>query len=179
VNSTASGLFINQMLNNSADRTLAGPPAIDWPGNFSGYLPPVSGDFDGDGHADIVSSPPGRDGTYVGFGPDFDPVEAPALGFADGPQSLLVGDVDGDGTSDLITYRTDGESSEVQVSFGRDGEGPVLDPAPDQAHPADVASWEAYELLTGDFDGDGQTDLVWNARGVDNQSFVALAQPLF
>ncbi|MEO0605136.1 MAG: VCBS repeat-containing protein, partial [Myxococcota bacterium] len=146
---------------------------------YGGYRPPVTGDFDADGYADIVVSPGDRDGTYLGFGPAFERVWAPDVGFDEGPQGLLVGDIDGDGTSDLIATRADSSTSRVQVSFGRTGDGPVLDPAPEQVHPAEVASWEAYELLTGDFDGDGQTDLVWNARGVDNQIFVALAQPLF
>lgn len=75
----------------------------------------------------------------------------------------LTGDVNGDGREDLIWNRvTDGTHNYTFVGLaGADGafvQGPLND------FPGD---WRVYRIYTGDFDGDGLTDLLWNSKCQD------------
>ncbi len=90
----------------------------------------------------------------------------------------LTGDVDGDGRTDIIWHAEWDRAASVVVAFSRGSDNDhSLDRAADpQLNPWSVPSWEAFEdVLTGDFDGDGRTDLVWNQTAATNRISLALA----
>ncbi|MFG3157593.1 VCBS repeat-containing protein [Streptomyces sp. NPDC048219] len=137
----------------------------------------VGGDFDGDGHADLVFGlgsdkgllvgPFGRDGAPAGTGR----VPAPRRPAPDVENAvygdLLAGDLDGDGADDLVSFHAADPDPEAPwgeqrrpVSYlhgGRDG----------FTQPEDTRLPDAGEGAVGDVDGDGCDDLVLSPRGGD------------
>ncbi|GAA1163157.1 FG-GAP-like repeat-containing protein [Streptomyces hebeiensis] len=136
----------------------------------------VAGDFDGDGHADLVfglgsgkgllKGPFERDGTPAATAP----VPAPRRPAKDVDTAnyaeLVAGDLDGDGADDLVAFH-DGSLPEAAwseqhwpVSYLRGG--------PDGfTQPDDVGLPDAATGAAGDVDGDGIADLVLGPRGGD------------
>jgi hypothetical protein len=106
------------------------------------------GDFDGDGHLDIVVASDSYDVELLkgdGAG-DFDREEGEGLG----ENLLLAGDVDGDGDLDVVTFSN--WANEVVSYVNRDG---------DLAQAATAGlSTDANEVAAADLDGDGVLDLV-------------------
>ncbi|MFE0418782.1 FG-GAP-like repeat-containing protein [Streptomyces tendae] len=137
----------------------------------------AGGDFDGDGHPDLVfglgsdqgllKGPFGRDGAPAGTGR----VPAPRRPAPDVQNAnyddLVAGDLDGDGTDDLVSIHDADTGPELPwrdrtqpVSYlrgGRDG----------FTQPADTRLPDAGEGAIGDVDGDGVDDLVLSPRGGD------------
>ncbi|KOX24247.1 hypothetical protein [Nocardiopsis sp. NRRL B-16309] len=150
----------------TAPTALAAPSDDEW---LDSFLPPVAGDFDGDGAADLVvvqESVTEADGSLlrVLYGP-FDRDGAPARtgrrpldGWVGAlvPEPLLV---NGGPTRLLIRWGDDGE--QPRNSLLRTGAG-------------DPAAWEESELRAGalaafaDLDGDGGTDLALADNGSRN-----------
>ncbi|MFG3250694.1 FG-GAP-like repeat-containing protein [Streptomyces sp. NPDC048187] len=137
----------------------------------------AAGDFDGDGHPDLVfglgsdkgllKGPFGRDGTPAGTGRVPAPRRpAPDVGDAH-YGDLVAGDLDGDGIDDLVSFHAADPDPEAPwaelnrpVSYlrgGRDG----------FTQPAGVRLPDAGEGAIGDVDGDGCGDLVLSPRGGD------------
>ncbi|MGQ4371051.1 VCBS repeat-containing protein [Streptomyces violaceoruber] len=137
----------------------------------------AGGDFDGDGHPDLVfglgsdkgllKGPFGRDGTPAGTGRVAAPRRpAPDVESAN-YDDLVAGDLDGDGVDDLVSIHDADTGGEVPwrdrsqpVSYlrgGRDG----------FTQPGDVRLPDAGEGAIGDVDGDGVDDLVLSPRGGD------------
>ncbi len=78
---------------------------------------PLSGDFDGDGRADIITLTLGSTGdVYVALstGTAFGPGQKWHENFGFGTETPAVGDVDGDGRADVVTY-TGGSTADVFV----------------------------------------------------------------
>jgi hypothetical protein len=142
--STGAGIWIN-----------------DFGGPFAGFM--LTGDFDGDGRTDIagwnedvkgwdvrLSSGSGFDKDGGGFW--IEGFGGPSAGF------MLTGDFDGDGRTDIAGWNEDVKGWDVRLSsgsgFDKDGGGFWIEGF---GYPF------AGHMLTGDFDGDGKTDIAgWN-----------------
>lgn len=113
----------------------------------------AAGDFDGDGHLDLVINGSGLDlllatGTG-GFAP---PAAVPGVTY---PGSLAVGDLNGDGKPDVVAAGQAYGAGEALVFLGNGKGG--LGTARHIAMGLDI--WP-YALALADFDGDGRLDLV-------------------
>ncbi len=135
--------------------------------NYSTYQRTATGDFNGDGRADLLLAP-------IGFG-----VAQTFIWLADGAggftavalESLAAderivgaGDVDGDGKADLLLSTDYGEKLGYWIMSG----GTVLRKATGLAIPADRPALVA----TGDFNGDHRVDLLW--KPASSRSLVML-----
>jgi hypothetical protein len=156
---------------------LRGGTAVDGASSGSSYETPLaSGDFDGDGHADLALSPGSDKGLLKGpFDRDGNPDgtdEVPDPELPDDPtdslrvSDLVSGDIDGDGSTDLVTFHTDddGESDWSELAWrgnyyrgGKDGFA--------KADSSRVPDGET--AVVGDVDNDGHGDLVVSPRGDD------------
>src|SRR5206468_498306 len=123
------------------------------------------GDLNGDGVADIAAPDALNNqvsvllGTGSGsFGPAANfPVEANAA-----PQSVAVGDLNGDGNPDIVTANTNTQDLSVLLGTGSGSCGPPTNLGPTHGLPLAVA--------VGDFNGDGKPDLAGTNVGTNDVS---------
>ena len=164
----ASGLRVHAALgkgNGKFAPAMAGAPAR---GDFGGKRTALSGDFDGDGVADIAWARHGASGLRVDAalgqgGGKFAPAVASAPGRGDfgGRRRALSGDFDGDGIADIVWARHGASGLRVDAALGR-GEGkfgPAVSSVPGRE---DFGGRRA--VVAGDFNGDGASDLAWVQR---------------
>ncbi|MBA0052128.1 VCBS repeat-containing protein [Streptomyces sp. AJS327] len=120
------------------------------------------GDFDGDGHADLVTRVGGRDGLLRGpFTRDGEPAargEVPAPKVPEGADldKTAVGDMNGDGSDDLLTvhaWETPDLAGGKTTSYLAGGEKGFREPRRDPVPGIDNG-------VLGDVDNDGYADLV-------------------
>jgi len=143
-----------------ADQVDALPMTATWESAERSYATGLGwGDFDDDGHRDLVVASgndmePGR--VSVHRGPDLDPTPASSGGVAYHGH-LAVGDVDHDGYDDVVVARylgVDGFGSPGGVDWYRGGpEGLAKDPA------WSADGFHTFAVALGDPDGDGDLDL--------------------
>jgi hypothetical protein len=89
------------------------------------------------------------------------------------PVTTHVADVDGDGNADLVWNHL-GTTNETAIAFAS-GDGTFVSPMAVQHPETAPEGWGKYTLVTGDPNGDGQTDLIWNYDGDRNRTYVALS----
>lgn len=154
------------LVDNSADQTLVLTSDGDtdtgfgdletWSGTAYGDAKVVRGDFSGDGRSDLALVETDRVRVARSDGSGFEqPVDwgGPAL-----PDQFRVtaGDFDGDGRTDLA-YVTGGQSRiEIDVALS---DGSSFDPTTQWAA-EDGWTWANMKVGAGDFDGDGDADLI-------------------
>lgn len=126
-------------------------------------------DVDGDGHADILIT---EDDALVwhtslaeqGFGPAqrvaqaLDEENGPRLVFADGTQSIYLGDLSGDGLTDLVRIRNGEICYWPNLGYGRFGAKVTMDNAPHFDYP-DLFDHKFIRLA--DIDGSGTNDIIY------------------
>ncbi|MFH8239509.1 integrin alpha [Streptomyces sp. NPDC018321] len=136
----------------------------------------VAGDFDGDGHADLVFGLGSEKGLLKGpFARDGSPAETAAVPAPRRPsgdvddanyRDLVAGDLNGDGADELVTFHEawfpDASWTETPWPVG------YFEGGPDGlTQPAGVDLPDAATAAVGDVDGDGYGDLVLSPRGGD------------
>ncbi|CAL9660494.1 DUF2961 domain-containing protein [Streptomyces sp. enrichment culture] len=146
---------------------------VRWHEHFAaGTEIPLTGDFDGDGRADVVTFTRGpaadvyvalSDGSrFTGDGVKWHDT------FAVGAEIPAVGDFDGDGRDDIATF-TRGDTADVYVSLST---GSSFAPS---------RKWHDHFAVgtelpaVGDFDGDGRDDIATFTRGDTADVYVSLS----
>lgn len=105
---------------------------------------------------------------------DFAPLQQVSVPLSPGYRTSW-GDVDGDGFPDMIFSYLSGSTNEVAVALG-DANGNFAIQAAEAATVTPAEGWSLYEYSTvGDFDGDGDDDLVFNRLDDENSFYVALS----
>ncbi len=85
------------------------------------------------------------------------------------------GDVNGDNFQDMIFNYTSGATNEISVALG-DATGSFAVEPKEDATLSPPEGWSLYDdLVVGDYDGDGNDDLVWNRLDDENTIYVALS----
>ncbi|WP_434420120.1 FG-GAP-like repeat-containing protein [Nannocystis pusilla] len=132
------------------------------------YLP-VAGDFDGDGRTDILwyGGPELPEAVWYGRPSTNVPFDRVTTNNVAGWYLPFAGDFNGDGRDDIFWYAP-GEAADslwngtATRSFSHS--------TPKRP---DGTAWNViggFEAVPGDFDGDGDTDIVWYGPGGDNDS---------
>ncbi|PGH46857.1 VCBS repeat-containing protein [Streptomyces sp. Ru87] len=132
---------------------------------------PALGDVDGDGMDDLITFTQGAEGdVYVALsnGDGFGASQVWHEHFAVGNEQPRVGDVDGDGFDDIVTF-TQGDQGDVYVARSTGGGFGASELWHEWFSPAGEFPY------LGDYDGDGQADIVSFTRGDKNDVHVALS----
>jgi hypothetical protein len=148
--------------------------AIAWAQDFGyGTEPPAVGDFNGDGLDDIATFAQATGYVYVGIsnGARFLANTGESVWntwFAPTGETPAVGDVTGDGRDDIVTF-TQANPALVWVGVST-GTGFAAGTAWNNGF-----SVSGEVPGTGDFDGDGKSDVVTFTRGTTHQVYVSLS----
>lgn len=148
----------------------------------------TTGDFNGDGRADILF--PNPSGTAIhranGFGgtrfslsgaSNYQDVDLRAEGDPEITHSVTA-NVNGDAIDDLVLSVLDGQVNKTFVLLGQlEGTG-LLDETSrvPQLHPDQGVAWSGYTPFSGRFNRDTRDDIVWLSTASDNRVYVGLGR---
>lgn len=91
------------------------------------------------------------------------------------PFETRLGDVNNDGRADLVFNHRSTNLNQTAVALGQPS-GQFAAPGAAMSYGVTpVEGWTVYQMLDGDFNGDGRMDLAWNIRDSVNNVYVALA----
>ncbi|PYV68200.1 MAG: hypothetical protein DMG96_37125 [Acidobacteria bacterium] len=139
-----------------------GTPAGYYTGIFGSTFSVLTGDFDGDGKADLATADPGANTVSILLGNGdgtFKPRRAYGAGFA--PQYLAAGDFNADGKEDLVTANLNGFSGNTLTSFTGNTVDVLLNNG-DGSFPARRdfdTGVSPFGIAIADFNRDGKADL--------------------
>jgi hypothetical protein len=136
-------------------------------------------DVDGDGNDDLIWNHLGSqnevaialsngDGSFAAPASFTHPETAPE-GW--GKYTMLIGDFDNDERTDIM-WNYDGTQNRFYVAMATGGGN--FDLLADTTHPNSIWN-EGYNKLIGDVDGDGDDDIVWNALGTTNRTYIGFS----
>ena len=126
----------------------------------------ISGDFNGDGLADVLVYCP-RTGAFQklygtrGIGPQFTIEPVQYVGNAPGAWTnirMVAADFNGDGRTDVLVYRTDTGAYAKWFSDGGVDAGFTYEPT--QYVGNAPGAWTNIQMVAADFNGDGRTDIL-------------------
>lgn len=149
-----------------------------------GHRALITGDYDGDGKTDIImKSPVYNDDSYMLIAND-----NPSGGFYNiedittlcdvtrdywGTRTLITADFNGDGNTDVIMQSTSNSgASYMLIADGLGGFKPTIDVS-DLYSGMDL--WASRELITGDYNGDGRTDIIMRSKRYYWPSYMLIA----
>ena len=144
---------------------------VDYPAGGSDVAGLSIGDFNGDGKLDLAATNPSTDQVSVLIGNGNGTFQAP-VPYSTGPSgshpiAVAAADFDGDGVLDLAI--TNLNSNTVAILLGN-GNGTFK---PEVSYPAINGSLSGPSaIITGDFDGDGNVDLVITDQGDNSVSIL-------
>jgi FG-GAP-like repeat len=122
----------------------------------SGTYEPFTGDFDGDGRADVFWYAPGTAPDSIWFGESRGGFTRSARA-VDGSYAPLVGDFDGNGRADVFWYAPGSPAGSPDRIWRWTASGSVV--------VSDMPISGSYEPLVGDFDGDARDDVFLYGAG--------------
>ncbi|MTD17380.1 hypothetical protein GIS00_25955 [Nakamurella sp. YIM 132087] len=128
--------------------------------SVNGVYTPLSGDFDGDGRADIFYYAPGAVGEAMWFGTAtgaFTPVAVPGISVS-ASYRPVVGDFTGDGKDDIFWYAPGAGAESLWK-----GRATIRTAGFAKAAGRTVSG--TYTPLAGDWNADGNTDIYWYGPG--------------
>jgi hypothetical protein len=139
--------------------------------------PVAVGDVNDDGTPDVVAGAAGFDDVSVLLGDGnggFNPAPNSPFKVGENPQTVALGDVDGDGAVDLVTANR--LSDNVSLLLGDSSGG--FTPAPDSPY---AVGDGPQSLALGDIDGDGRPDVIVpsDSRGTSEELVNVLTSDVF
>jgi RHS repeat-associated protein len=147
VNGPQTGFYIN-IGDGAGNFTQTGP--LITPVTLTNTL----GDFDGDGCTDILEQGSSSSTIAYSCAPAVATSAAPNLNSA----HIYVGDFNGDGKADLLVVPTSGSANaSIYLSTGTGFSSAYTIPS--------STDWHKYQIITGDWNGDGLTDIALIAAG--------------
>jgi large repetitive protein len=151
-----------RLLLGNGDGTFQAPQVV-WSGDGTPAVALVAGNFTSDGHIDLAVANGDSVDVLLGNGDGtFDSL--PPIPVTGAPVAIVAGYFNGDGHLDLATADGNGSGTDDYSVYLGNGDGTFQTPVPYALGGAGAST----ALVTGDFTGDGQTDLAIARTGPDD-----------